>query len=487
MHRPVARVLGVIDYFLEVKPMTDEEGQFHPYVPNSVPQVREEMLSEIGVDSIRELYGTIPDDLMYDKELDIPDPISSEFELKKHVEEMISENETCGDYRNFLGGGTWQHYVPAICDEINGRSEFLTAYAGEPYEDHGRFQAAFEASSMLGELVDMDVVSVPTYDWSQSAGTALSMASRMTDRQVVLIPDNMSPDRASVIKNYCSPGVEVMKVDYDPQTGKMDLDNLESQLSSDVAAVYFENPSYLGFIEDKGEEISRLAHDKGALSVVGVDTSSLGVLAPPPDYGADIVCGELQPLGIHMNYGGGLGGFVATPDEEEYVMEYPLRLFGITSTEVEGEYGFGDVAYERTSFAKREQGKEFVGTMAALWGITAGVYLALMGPKGMKDLGRTILQRSEYARQEIGKIPDVKTPRFNSTHFKEFVVDFTRTGKTVEEINRELLETEIFGGKDLSREFPDLGESALFSITEVHSQEDINSLVAALGQVVSND
>ncbi|MEF8725631.1 MAG: aminomethyl-transferring glycine dehydrogenase subunit GcvPA [Candidatus Bipolaricaulota bacterium] len=464
--------------------MSEKQGQFHPYVPNTVPEVRQEMLSEIGVDSIRELYGTIPDDLIYDRELDIPDPICSEFELKRHVKEIISENETCDDYLNFLGGGTWQHYVPAICDEINGRSEFLTAYAGEPYEDHGRFQAAFEASSMLGELVDMDVVSVPTYDWSQSAGTALSMASRMTDRGRVLIPDNMSPDRASVIENYCSPGIEVKRVGYEPATGRLNLEDLESQLSPEVAAVYFENPSYLGFIEDKGEDISRLAHDQGALSVVGVDPSSLGVLSPPPDYGADIVCGELQPLGIHMNFGGGLSGFVATPDEEEYVMEYPLRLFGITSTEVEGEYGFGDVAYERTSFAKRESGKEFVGTMTALWGITAGVYLALMGPEGMKQLGQTILQRSKYAQEEINKIPGVKAPGLSSAHFKEFIVDFNGTDRTVEEINKELLDREIFGGKDLSSEFPKLGQSALLSITEVHSQQDIDSLVTALDEVV---
>ncbi len=462
----------------------DDEGQFHPYVPNTVPEVREEMLSEIGVEDIEELYGTIPDDLIYDEEMDIPEPMPSEYELQRHVKEMVSKNETSEDYLNFLGAGTWQHYVPAVCDEVNGRTEFLTAYAGEAYEDHGRFQASFESSSMLGELVDMDVVSVPTYDWSQSASTAVKMASRMTDRPVVLVPGNMSPDRASVLENYCSPDVEVRKVDSDPETGRMDISDLKSKLSSEVAAVYFENPAYLGFIEDRGEKLSNLAHDAGALSVVGVDPSSLGVLSPPPDYGADIVCGELQPLGIHMNYGGGLGGFVATPDEKEYVMEYPLRLFGITSTEVEGEYGFGDVAYERTSFAKREKGKEFVGTMAALWGITAGVYLALMGPKGMEELGGTILKRSKYAREEINRLPGVRTPRLNSAHFKEFIIDFNGTGKTVEKINKKLLEREIFGGKDLSGEFPRLGESALYSITEVHDKEDIDALVSALSKVL---
>ena len=467
--------------------MSEREDQLHPYVPNTVRKVREEMLSEIGVEAIEELYGTVPEDLIYRRELDIPDPLPSEYELKKHVKSMISNNETCEDYLNFLGGGTWQHYVPAICDEINGRTEFLTAYAGEPYEDHGRFQASFEYSSMLGELVDMDVVSVPTYDWSQSAATSVKMASRMTERSKVLVPDNISPDRMSVTENYCDPAVKVEKIAYEPETGKIDIEGLKSKMDRDVAAIYFENPAYLGFIEDRGKEISELAHAEGALSVVGVDPSSLGVLSPPPGYGADIVCGELQPLGIHMNYGGGLGGFVATPDKEEFVMEYPLRLFGITSTEVDGEYGFGDVAYERTSFAKREKGKEFVGTMAALWGITAGVYLALMGPKGMEELGKTILQRSKYAREEINGIPSVSSPKFDSSHFKEFIVDFNETGMTVEEINRNLLERKIFGGYDLSKSFPELGESALFSITEVHSLEEINTLVEALRNAVRSN
>ena len=137
----------------------------------------------------------------------------------------------------------------------------------------------------------------------------------------------------------------------------------------------------------------------------------------------------------------------ATRDEEKFVMEYPSRLFGITKTVVEGEWGFGDVAYERTSFAKREKGKEFVGTAAALWGITAGVYLALMGPQGMKDIGKTILQKAQYAAQKLSAIKGVKVPLLDAPYFKEFVVDFIATGKSVEEINNALLQKGIFGVK----------------------------------------
>jgi len=185
-----------------------------------------------------------------------------------------------------------------------------------------------------------------------------------------------------------------------------------------------------------------------------------------------------------LQFGGGHAGFIATRDEEKYVAEYPSRLFGIAPTSVEGEYGFGDVAYERTSFALREEGKEFIGTATALWGITAGVYLALMGPKGMQEIGERIMQTSHYAMAKISEIEGVKAPFFRSTHFKEFVVNFDETGKTVEEINKELLDHRVFGGKDLIREMPELGNSALYCVTEIHTKEDIDKLYDSILEVV---
>ncbi|UCC87547.1 MAG: hypothetical protein JSV81_22255, partial [Anaerolineales bacterium] len=246
----------------------------------------------------------------------------------------------------------------------------------------------------------------------------------------------------------------------------------------------FENPSYLGFVETGGEQIAQIAHDHGALCVVGVDPISLGVLKPPADYGADIVCGDIQPLGMHLQFGGGQAGFIATRDEEQYVMQYPSRLFGIAPTSVPGEYGFGDVAYERTSFAVREEGVEWVGTAAALWGITAGVYLALMGPQGMAEIGEGIMTRSRYAMMELDKVKGIAAPAFQSPHFKEFVVRFDGTDRTVAEINQGLLARGIFGGKDLTQEFPELGNSALYCVTEVHTQTDIDGLVNALKEVI---
>ena len=460
--------------------MSKKEKMVHPYIPNSAPKVKARMLEEIGVKNIDELYEDIPETLRFKGELNLPEALPSEYALKRHVEKILSKNKTCKENISFLGGGCWQHYVPAVCDEINQRSEFLTAYAGEPYEDHGRFQALFEYESLMGELLDMDVVNVPTYDWCQAASTSVRMAGRITGRNEIIISDTISPERLSAIKNYCRPVVAVNMVKHCPETGLMDLDDLKAKMSPNTAGVYFENPSYLGFIECQGKSISDIAHENGALSIAGVDPVSLGVVIPPNHYCVDIVCGDIQGLGVHMNYGGGLGGFIATRDEEKFVMEFPSRLFGITKTSVEGEYGFGDVAYERTSFAVREEGKEFIGTCAALWGITAGVYLSLMGPMGMQELGKTIMQRSQYAMNKLTEIKGVKAPLFKSPHFKEFIVDFNDTGKIVKEINKLLCDRGVFGGKDLSKEFPELGNCALYCVTEIHTKEDIGKLIQVL-------
>ncbi|MFC2164399.1 aminomethyl-transferring glycine dehydrogenase subunit GcvPA [Acidobacteriota bacterium] len=465
--------------------MNDKDKLAHPYIPNSAPDVKMKMMKEIGITDIVELYEDIPDHLRFQRKLNLPDPIQSEYDLKCHVQGILSKNQTCEKNLSFLGGGCWQHYVPAICDEINQRSEFLTAYAGEPYEDHGRFQSLFEYQSLMAELLDMDVVNVPTYDWCQAAATTMRMAERLTGRKEVLCADTVSPERLSAIRNYCHPVMTVKLVKHVPETGLMDIQDLKLRISDETAGVYFENPSFLGCIEHQGESISTLAHENGSVCLVGGDPISLGVLNPPSHYGADIVCGDIQSLGMHMSYGSGQAGFIATRDEERYVMEYPSRLFGITRTSEEGEWGFGDVAYERTSFAEREHGKEFVGTHSALWGVTAAVYLSLLGPAGIQDIGKVILQKSQYAMKKLAGIKDVKAPRFDAAHFKEFVVDFNDTGMSVSAINRTLIQKGIFGGKDLSKEFPDLGECGLYCITEIHTKENIDVLCDVLEEIVT--
>jgi glycine dehydrogenase subunit 1 len=458
----------------------------HPYIPNSVLRVKAEMLRTVGARSAEELYAEIiPDRLLFKRRMDLPEPLPAEHDLRKHVAEILSKNRTTSDTLSFLGGGCWNHFIPRICDEIASRSEFLTAYAGGYYSDLGRFQANWEFQSLICELVGMEVSGIPTYDWGSAAGNSIRMASRLTNKREVLVPACMSPARLSVISNFCNPtdmpgALKIRKVTYDPKTGKIDLKDLRKNINPKTACVYFENPGYLGVIEDQGEEIAELAHKVGAEVVVGVDPISLGILSPPSDYGADIVCGEVQPLGVHMSAGGGLAGFIASRDEDKYVSEYPLRIVSVTGTSVEGEYGFGQAKYERTSYMAREKAKDWVGTTTALHGIVAAVYMSLLGPEGMKEVGEAILLKSHYAAERLAEIRgvEIKFPSF----FKEFPLAFE--GRKVTQVNAALLRKGIFGGKDISKEFPELGQSALTCVTEVHSKVDIDRFADELESII---
>lgn len=475
---------GSLDYqLLNLRNMTKNNKAVHPYIPNSAPFNKEKLMQELGIGDIDELYEDIPERLRFRGEMNIPPALASEQDLRRYILGVLNKNSTCEENISFLGAGCAEHYVPAICDEIAGRAEFLTAYAGEPYEDHGRFQVLFEYESLMAELLDVDVVNVPTFDWGQAASNSIRMAGRIAGKDEMLVADTISPDRLSVIRNYCEPVMKITLVKHDHETGMLDMVDLNSKISSETAGIYFENPSYLGFLEEQGDKIAELIHQANGLVVVGTDPISLGVLAPPSHIGADISCGDIQTLGNHLYFGGALGGFIGTRDEEKYVMEYPWRLFGIAHTEVEGEWGFGDVAYDRTSFGVREKGKEFVGTASALYGISAAVYLSLLGPKGIHELGQCILQNSLYAQKQLCSLPGVGL-RFKASNFKEFTIDFSETGKSVESINATLLDHGIFGGKDLSAEFSDLKNCALFCVTEVHSKAQIDTLVLNLRKIL---
>jgi glycine dehydrogenase subunit 1 len=456
---------------------------------NSTAGTQQEMLAAIGAKSLAELFEQIPADHRLGRPLNLPPALASEAELSRHFDELLRRNRTCGDCLSFLGAGCWPHHVPAVVDEIVGRTEFLTPVWGSPQSDHGRNQAWFEFNAQLGELLDMEVVQLPVYSWGCATGHAIRMASRITGRREVLLPRHSDPERLSVIRTYCEPRamarhIEVVLVESD-EKGLMDLADLRRKISQRTAAVYFENPSYLGMIEINGAEIAALAKAAGAQLIIGADPLSLGILKPPAQYGADIAVGPTQPLGVHMNAGGGVGGYIASHDEERYVREYNGFLVSITETERKGEYGFALASSHQTSYGMREAGKDWTGNSVYLWAIAAAVYMSLLGPKGFREIGELIIARSHYAARCLAGISGVRVP-FARGFFKEFVVNFDGTGLSVAEINRRLRDGHaIFGGKDLSAELPELGQSALFCVTELHTAADIDRLAAAMTEVLS--
>ena len=455
-------------------------------MPSSVPEVKAEMLKELGVNTIEDLYkGLIPDDLLFKGKMSLPEPILSEYDLKKHVQRVLDKNISCDEYANFLGAGCYRHFVPAVCGEIANRSEFLTAYCGDTYSDHGKMQAIFEYTSMMGELLDMDVVSYTCYDAGQAVSSSLRMALRMScgRRNKLLLPGNMNPEILSQARMYCDGFGEISLVGYNAENGLLNIDDLKRELSDECAAVFLANPNYFGSVEKDAREIGRLAHEAGAIFIVSPDVSSLGVMECPVNYGADIVCGDIQSLGMNIQYGGGCAGFIAVRDEEKYINEIPTYLYGLAKTQNRGEYGWGRALNSRCSHGSRENAKEYFGTATGLWVINAGVYLASLGPEGMKELGEIILKKTAYAIKELSLVPGILVNQFKSYNFREFIINFDKCDFTVREINKKLLEYKIFGGKDLSGDFPSLGQSALFCVTETTSAEDIHRLAQALSEI----
>lgn len=462
----------------------------YPYIPNSNPQTQQEMLAYIGVETMWDLYEEIPEELLYREKLAIPDGIFDEFSIKKHVEKLLAKNKNCDEFSNFLGAGCAQHFIPAVVDEITTRGEFLTCYGAESWADHGKYQAFVEYNSMLAELLDTEVMSVPQFDGGQAIATALAMSCRITNRRKVLLPELMNPMYRSIVGNYMDSVQDELKVEMvfvktNQQTGTIDLADLTAKLDDTVAAVLIENPGFLGILEAQGEVIGKLAKEVGAEFIVYVNPISLGVLEAPTNYGATITCGDLHSLGLHLSGGNGQAGFISTQGEERYLNNYKDFIYGFAEPEIEGEYVFGNMLIDRTHYSKRAFGKEYTGTGTNLWMISAAVYMALMGPQGMADVGTTILYNSQYGARKIEEIETVSL-RFTSPFFQEFVVDFSKTGKTVAEINQELLQQGIFGGLDLSSCYEALEGCALYCITEVVTKEEIDKLVTQLQVIVQN-
>ena len=450
------------------------EPRVHPYIPNTAPASKAAMLAATGATSVEDFYADVPDDLRLHRPLDLPPALVAEEDLRRHVAGLLARNSSPDDRLAFLGGGTYPHAVPAVVTEVISRGEFLTAYAGEPYEDHGRFQALFEYASELGELLQTDVVTIPTYDGFQATSTALAMSGRITGRRTVLLVSDADADKLSRVTDFLG----VMRVRQVPTSGAVaDLDAVRAGLDDGVAAIWVETPSATGAVEPALRELAELAHGAGALLVVGTDPVVYGVLEPPATQGADLTCGDIQSLGLGQWFGGAHAGYLACADDPRLVMELPSRLFGLTTTDVPGEIGFGDVAYERTSFAVREEGKEWVGTAAALWGIAAGVYLALMGPQGMRDLGETLALRTRYAQQRLAAIDGIELAD-DAFHLREFVITTPiPAAELVARCRARGVEPGIVRGDS----------ELVVCVTEMHSRADIDRLSTVIEAALNQE
>ncbi|MCW4027393.1 MAG: glycine dehydrogenase, partial [Candidatus Bathyarchaeota archaeon] len=245
-----------------------------------------------------------------------------------------------------------------------------------------------------------------------------------------------------------------------------------------------ENPSYLGFLIDSPDAVSEIVHDADGLFIVGVDPTSLGVLRPPGDYGADIVIGEGQPLGNYMNAGGPLLGIFACRDEASIMRQMPGRIVGMTTTQDGKDRAFCMVLQTREQHIRRHRATSNICTNEALYALRTAVYIALLGPSGLEELGETIFSKTYHAIRKLSEIEGIRVPFFEACHFKEFTVNFDQTLKSVQEVNRELLECGILGGRSLDHDFPELGQTSLYCVTELHTSEEIEKLQNILQKIL---
>lgn len=456
----------------------------HPYIPNT-REIREQMLREIGAASIEEFFSDIPERIRLGRKLELPQG-KSELEVRRHVKELLSKNKPFTKMPSFLGGGVWPHYVPAHVRSIVQRSEFLTSYTPyQPEISQGMLQALFEYQSMICELVGLDVANASMYDWASALGEAALMCARVTGRKKFLVPKIISSERFSTLVNYAwGPGLGVEKIDYDRDTGGIDLKKLKEGLRQDVAGVYVENPSYLGFIETQVEEIAKLAHDAGALFVVGVNPISLGLLEAPGDYGADIVVGEGQPLGNPVSFGGPLLGIFACRGDQKILRQMPGRLIGMT-TSLDGKTrGYAMTLQTREQHIRRERATSNICSNEALCAVAAAAYLSTLGPRGLRELAEVCATKARYAMKKLSAIEGLKAPIFSSPHFNEFTLKLEGAKISMKEFNKELIVKGIHGGKPLTGEFPELGEAALLCVTEMHTREEIDMLARAAAEIL---
>jgi glycine dehydrogenase subunit 1 len=435
-------------------------GFTSPYTPNTDAD-RREMLEAIGVSSTQDLFQDIPPQHR-NPTLDLPPP-ASELELRREIEALAGENLVPGDYACFLGAGSYRHFVPAVVRALASRGEFMTAYTPyQPEISQGTLQAHYEFQSLVCQLTGMEVANAGMYDGSSAMAEAVLMAARITNADRIAVLDSVSPFYRDVLETYVqAPGLKIDPI----SAGRTDL-------ADGTACLVVQQPNFYGYIEDLAG-LSELAHATGALLIVSVDPISLGMFRPPVDFGADIVVGEGQPLGVAPTFGGPYVGLFAC--RQQYVRQMPGRVVGKT-VDTRGRTGYTLTLQTREQHIRRERATSNICTSVGLIALMSTVYLAAQGRRGLEHIARLCYHKAHYAASLIAQIPGYSVPA-EGTFFREFVVECPLPPA---EINERLLGYSILGGLDVSATIPN---GMLVCVTEMNPREEIERLANALAEI----
>ncbi|MFZ5519337.1 MAG: aminomethyl-transferring glycine dehydrogenase subunit GcvPA [Candidatus Zhuqueibacterota bacterium] len=444
-----------------------------PYIPNTDAD-RRAMLERIGVKNFEELIANIPDDLRFKGDFNLPEPLS-EMEIFREMNQIGRCNQTATDAVSFLGGGAYDHFIPAAVGHIISRPEFYTAYTPyQPEVSQGTLQAIYEYQSMIAELMEMEVANASMYDGGSALAEAAMMALAETRKKKILLSRTVHPYYRHIIKTYCHGlGADIQLVEMD--NGITSLADLKAKADRDTAAIIIEHPNFLGYLEQVFE-IDAIAKEIDAMFITSNDPISLGALEPPGRYGVDVATGEGQCLGNSLNFGGPyLGVFAA---KEKYIRRMPGRIVGATEDK-QGRSGFVLTFQTREQHIRREKATSNICTNQALNALAATVYLALMGKQGIQEVASLCLQNSHYLAEQIQQLDNYKLA-FTAPFFKEFVV---KTPIAPDKVINKLVDYNIFAGIDLTRFDMGIQDGLLIAVTEKRTKDEMDLFVDALSKI----
>ena len=439
------------------------------YVP-STQKERQEMMQALGIASVEALYDAIPQEVRFQGKLNIPKG-RSELEVRRQMEALAAKNTVFPTI--FRGAGAYKHYIPSVAKYIPAKEEFLTSYT--PYQaeiSQGVLQAIFEYQTNVCELLGMPVSNASVYDGATAAAEAAAMCHERK-RTKTLVAATAQPDTIEVMETYCQAnGTEMVLVPM--KDGRTDVDALKSLLAEDVASFYVQQPNYFGQLEDC-KALGEIVHEAGAKYIMGCNPIALGLIQTPGDCGADIATAEGQPLGMNLAFGGPYLGIMTCSDK--MMRKMPGRIAGET-VDAEGNRCFVLTLQAREQHIRREKASSNICSNQALCALTASVYLAAVGPNGLKEVASQCLSKAHYAAQQISAIPGFGL-EYKGEFFHEFV---TNSPICPCKLNQALAEKGILGGLPLEGEHKG---KILWCVTEMNTKEEIDTLVNLIKEVAA--
>lgn len=449
-----------------------------PYLFDT-PEQRQKMFEAIGIQSIDDLFSQIPEELQLRRELELPAPVS-ELALQQEMEQRLGDggtsNSTC-----FMGGGVYDHFIPAVVDEITSRGEFYTAYT--PYQaeaSQGTLQAFYEYQTLISQLTGMDVSNASLYEGGTAVSEAVFMAMRVNGRHdKVVIAGTLHPEYRAVLNTYFARlGTKLVELPH--TNGVISADVCRAAIDSETTAIVIQQPNFFGCLEDVAA-MTAIAHEAGALSILAFDAVSPGLLKKPGDYGVDIAVAEGQPLGTPLQFGGPLLGIFTC--RNEYVRKMPGRLIGKT-TDRKGKECFALNLQAREQHIRRDKATSNICTNQGLLALRTTVFLATVGPRGMRQMALLSHQKARYAAEILTKIPGVRL-KFQQPFFREFLLE---TPYPAKEVLASLADKGINVGPDLARfqmtQVEGWQNCFLVALTEKRTRREIDSLAEALRAVL---